>query len=115
MVTARKLYEEWKADTSLTQPDLAKEYNIPLSEVSERINNYKRQLGFEQRQKKERKEFIDRKRNEGKIIQSNAHCQKCIWSKKVSRECQEIGIVMCPFRRCVSCNGFRKDRGSVKQ
>ena len=114
MVTAKKLYEEWKADTSLTQPNLAKKYNIPINKVSIMINDYRKQLESEQQQEKERKEFIDRKRNEGKIIQSNLHCQKCIWGEKVNREGQEIPIVMCPFRRCVSRNGFIKDKGSVK-
>ena len=114
MVTAKELYEEWKADTSLTQPSLAKKYNIPLAEISERINDYRRQLEFERQQKKRREEFIAQKRAEGKIIRFNVHCQKCIWGEKVNREGQEIPIVMCPFRRCVSHKGFIKDKGSVK-
>ena len=114
MVTARKLYEEWKADTSLTQPDLAKKYNIPLNKVSIMINDYRRQLESEQQQEREREEFIAQKRAEGKIIRFNAHCQKCIWGEKVSREGQEIPIVMCPFRRCVSHRGFIKDKESAK-
>ena len=114
MVTAKELYEEWKADTSLIQPDLAKKYNLPLNKVSIMINDYRKQLESEQQQERERKEFINRKRKEGKIIQSDEQCQGCVWSKKVSREGQEIGIVMCPFRRCVSHRGFIKDKESAK-